>query len=197
MVSDPLWHGLYSPWNSPGQNTGVGSLSLLQRIFPTQGSNPGRLHCRWILDQLSHQGSPRILEWVAYPFSGDLPDPGIEPGSPVLQVNSLPIELSGKSPDSKTGDFQSLCSWPFCYTVSMSEGTSQITLALISCMTLTRKVNIPQLVLWLINILPFQGITVNIRKSQLMSKYSVSLKCHINVSYFTVTITGQSNCLHN
>ena len=45
-----LWpHGLYSPWNSPGQNTGVGSLSLLQGIFPTQGSNPGLAHCRQIL----------------------------------------------------------------------------------------------------------------------------------------------------
>ena len=43
--------------------------SLLQRIFPTQGWNPGLLHCRWILYQLSHKGSPRILEWVAYPFS--------------------------------------------------------------------------------------------------------------------------------
>ena len=50
--------GLYSPWNSPGQNTGVGSLSLLQGIFSTQGSNPGLPHCRWILYQLSHQGSP-------------------------------------------------------------------------------------------------------------------------------------------
>jgi len=48
---------------------GVGSLSLLQGIFPTQGSNPGLLHCRQILYQLSHQGSLRILEWVAYPFS--------------------------------------------------------------------------------------------------------------------------------
>ena len=62
-------HGLYSPWNSPVQNTGVGSLSLLQGIFPTQGLNPGLLHCRWILYQLSHKGSPRILEWVAYLFS--------------------------------------------------------------------------------------------------------------------------------
>ena len=61
-------HGLYSPWNSPGQNTGVGSLSLLQGIFSTQGSNPGLPHCRWILYRLSHKGSPRILEWVAYPF---------------------------------------------------------------------------------------------------------------------------------
>ena len=61
--------GLYSPWNSPGQNTGVGSLSLLQEIFPIQWLNPGLPHYRWILNQLSHKGSPRILEWVAYPFS--------------------------------------------------------------------------------------------------------------------------------
>ena len=47
-----------SPWNSPGQNTGVGSLSLLQGIFPTQGSNPGLLHCGWILYHLSHKGRP-------------------------------------------------------------------------------------------------------------------------------------------
>ena len=46
-----------SPWNSPGQNTGGGSLSLLQGIFPTQGSNPGLLHCKWILCLLSHKGS--------------------------------------------------------------------------------------------------------------------------------------------
>ena len=46
-----------------------GSLSLLQETFPTQWSNPGLAHCRWILYQLSHKGSPRILEWGAYPFS--------------------------------------------------------------------------------------------------------------------------------
>ena len=57
------------PWNSPGWNSGVGSLSLLQGIFPTQGSNPGLPHCRQILYQLNHKGSPRILEWVAYLFS--------------------------------------------------------------------------------------------------------------------------------
>ena len=62
-------HGLYSPWSSPGQNTGVGSLSLLQQILPTQGSNPGFLQWGRILYQLIHKGSPRILEWVAYPFS--------------------------------------------------------------------------------------------------------------------------------
>ena len=62
VVSDSLRpHGLYSSWNSPGQNTGVGSLSLLQGIFPTQGSNLGPLHCRRVLYQLSHQGSPKQL----------------------------------------------------------------------------------------------------------------------------------------
>ena len=70
VISNSLWpHGLYSPWNSPGQNTGVGSLSPLQGIFPSQGSNPGLPHCRKILYLLSHKGSPRILEWIAYPFS--------------------------------------------------------------------------------------------------------------------------------
>ena len=62
-------HGLYSPWNSLGQHSGVSSLSLLQRIFPIQGLNPDLPHCRQILYQLSHKGSARILEWVAYPFS--------------------------------------------------------------------------------------------------------------------------------
>ena len=61
--------GLYSPWNSPGQNTGVCSLSFLQGIFPTQASKPGLPHYRWICYQVSHMRSPRILEWVAYPFS--------------------------------------------------------------------------------------------------------------------------------
>ena len=62
-------HGLYRSWNSPGQNNGVSSCSRLQEILPSQGSNAGVLHCRQIPYQLSHQGSPRILEWVAYPFS--------------------------------------------------------------------------------------------------------------------------------
>ena len=95
VVSNSLQsHGLYSPWNSLNQNTGVGSLSLLQGIFPTQGSNPGLPHCRWILYQLSNhaaaaakslQSCPTlcnpmdytihgilqagILEWAAFPFS--------------------------------------------------------------------------------------------------------------------------------
>ena len=72
VVSDSLLpHGLYSPWNSPGHNTGVGSLSLLQGIFPTQGLNPGLLHCRQILYpwatrevQEYWSGYPTLLQWI-------------------------------------------------------------------------------------------------------------------------------------
>ena len=68
VMSDCLWpHGLYSLWNSPGQNTGVGSLSLLQGIFPTQGSNAVLPHCRQILYQLSNKGSFRsTAKWFSY-----------------------------------------------------------------------------------------------------------------------------------
>ena len=97
VVSDSLWpHGLYSSWNSPGQNTGVGSLSLLQGIFPTQGLNPGLLCCWQILYQLSHQEAQEHWSGQPVPSPADLPDPGIEPGSPALQADSLPTELSGK-----------------------------------------------------------------------------------------------------
>ena len=76
VVSDSLWpNGPCSPWNSPGQNTEVHSLSLLQGIFPTQGLNPSLSHCRRILYQLSHKGSPTILEWVAYPLSSGSSQP--------------------------------------------------------------------------------------------------------------------------
>ena len=86
-------HGQYSPWNSLGQNTGVGSLSLLPGIFPTQGSNPGLLHGRWILYQLRHKGSPRILEWVAYPFSRGSSRPRNLTRAPALQTDPLSTEL--------------------------------------------------------------------------------------------------------
>ena len=84
-----LCHSMYSLWNSPGQNTAVGSHSLLQGIFPTQGSNPSLPHCGRILYQLSHQGSPRILEWVAYLLQES------NPGSPALQADSLPAKPPG------------------------------------------------------------------------------------------------------
>ena len=96
VMSDSLRpHGRHSPWNSPGRDTEVGSLSLLQGIFPTQGQNPGLPNFRQILYQMNQKGSLRILEWVAYPFASEL-NPRIEPGSPALQADSLPTELSGK-----------------------------------------------------------------------------------------------------
>ena len=97
VVSNSLRpHGLFSPWNYPGQNTGVGSLSLLQEIFPTQGLNPGFQHCRWIFSSWATREAQEHWSREPIPSPADLPDPGIEPGSPALQVDSLPTELSGK-----------------------------------------------------------------------------------------------------
>ena len=79
--------------DSLGKNTGVSCHSLLQGIFPTWGLNPGLPHCRQILYHQSHQGSPRILEWVAYPFSRGTS----QPGSLAFQADSLPPELPGKA----------------------------------------------------------------------------------------------------
>ena len=59
--SCPTLCDVYSPWNSPGENTGVGSLSILQQIFLTQELNRDLLHWRWILYQLSYQESLMIL----------------------------------------------------------------------------------------------------------------------------------------
>ena len=97
VVSDSLWpQGLYSPWNSLGQNTGVGSLSHLQGIFPTQGSNPGLPHCGWILYQPSHKGpnktgvgSLSLLQGSSQPRNWTRVS--------CLQADSLPTELSGKT----------------------------------------------------------------------------------------------------
>ena len=69
-------HGLYSPWNSLGQNTGVGSLSLLQGIFPTQGSNPGLPHCRQILYQLTTREA-LVRELIIFVNSWTLQNSGI------------------------------------------------------------------------------------------------------------------------
>ena len=83
--------------DSSGQNTGVGSHSLLQGIFSAQRLKTGLLHCRQILYHVNHKRSPIILEWVAYPFSRmENLNPGIEPVSPVLKVNYLSAELPGK-----------------------------------------------------------------------------------------------------
>ena len=87
-------HRLYHPWNSPGQNTGVGSLSLLQGIFPTQGLSPGLPHCRQILYQMSHQGRPRTLEWAAHPFASGPSRPRDGTQVSCITGGFLPVELS-------------------------------------------------------------------------------------------------------
>ena len=74
----------------------MGSLSFLQGIFPTQGLNPGLLHCRRIIYQLSHMGSPRIEVGNLSLLQPDLSDPGIEPTFPAVQADSLLAERQGK-----------------------------------------------------------------------------------------------------
>ena len=98
------------PAEPPGKpkNIGVGSLSLLQRIFLTQEVNWSLLHCRQILYQLSHQGSPRILEWIAFSSPAGRPNPGITLGSPALQADSLPAEPPGKPKNMGAGSLSLL-----------------------------------------------------------------------------------------
>ena len=105
---------LLCPWGSSGKNTRVHCHALPQGIFPTQGLNPGLPNCKEILYGLSHQGNPRILEWVTdsatpwksmefsgpeywsgspFPSPGDLPNPDIEPRSAALQADYLLAEL--------------------------------------------------------------------------------------------------------
>ena len=85
----------------PGKpkNTGVDSLFLLQGLSPTQKSKQGLLHCRWILYCLNHQGSPRILELVAYPFRRGSLHPGDRTVVSCIAGDSLPSELLGKPPN--------------------------------------------------------------------------------------------------
>ena len=85
------------PGDSPVKSTGVRCHALLQGIFPTQGLNLGLPHCRQILYRLSHQGSLRILEWVAHPFSRGTSQPRNQARSPALQADSLPAKLPGKN----------------------------------------------------------------------------------------------------
>ena len=96
VVSSSLWpYGLYSPRNSPGQNTGVGSF-----LFSRESSQPRNWTRSPALQADSlpaePQGSPRILEWVAYPFFRGSSRSRSQPGSPALRADSLPTELWGK-----------------------------------------------------------------------------------------------------
>ena len=89
----------FTSWATQGKpkKTGVGSIYLLQGIFLTQELNWDLQHCRWILYQLSYQGSSRILEWVAYLFSRGSSWSSNRTRSPALQVDFLQAELLGKT----------------------------------------------------------------------------------------------------
>ena len=84
----------HSPWNSPGQNTGVGSLSLLQGVFPTQGLNSGLLHCRRIFYQLSHssvQFSRSVVSDSLRPHEPQHARPPCPSPTPGVYPNSCPL----------------------------------------------------------------------------------------------------------
>ena len=77
-------------WNSPGWNTGVGSHSLLQVIFPPQGSNPGLPHCRWILYHLTTKET--FLTSESFPMSQLFTSSGHSIGASALV---LPMNIQG------------------------------------------------------------------------------------------------------
>ena len=110
VVSNSLWpHRLYRPWSSPGQNTGVGSLPF------SRGSSQPRHRTQvshiagWFFTSWATREAQEYWSRLPIPSPGDLPDPGIEPGSPALQAYSLPTELSGKPRRWRA-------SWNFSYT---------------------------------------------------------------------------------
>ena len=91
-----------------------GCHALLQGIFPTHGSNPGLQLCMRIFYHLNHQGRSRRLEWVVCPFSRGFSDPGIDLGSPALQVDFLPAEPPRKPFTKSLQSCPSLCDLMDC-----------------------------------------------------------------------------------
>ena len=103
---DCMMPGSSSPWNSPGNSTGVGCHSLLQGIFPTQESNLGLLHCREILYHLSHQGSQKtdgsesIVSFESFKeikYSRKMQNEGSQFKEQRRQWHPTPVLLRGKS----------------------------------------------------------------------------------------------------
>ena len=103
----------------PRQEYWSGLLFLLQGLFPTQGSNMRLPHCRQILYHWVTREAQEYWSGSPLPSPGDLPDPGIEPGSPASQADSLPAELPGQRVKSKvadsTGEVVSIVWWWCCW----------------------------------------------------------------------------------
>ena len=108
-LCNPMDHGLHSPWNSPGRNTGVGSLSLLQGVFPTQGPKPGVPIAGGFFTSWATRKAQECWSGQPFPSPANLPDLGIKLRSPALQVDSLPTELSGNT------TFHSIFLWTYNY----------------------------------------------------------------------------------
>ena len=121
VVSDSLHpHGLYSPLNSPGKNTGVGCHALLHGIFPTQGLKPGHPQWQWILYCLNHQGNPRTLEWVAYPFSRGSSQPRNQTGVSCIAGGFFTSWATREAISSKTLLFKNWCGGCLFFFASLS-----------------------------------------------------------------------------
>ena len=109
-------HRRYSPWNSPGQNNGGGSLSLLQGIFPIQESTQGLLHCRRFLYQLCYHRSPAIeqaskLDYIQGILGGsDSKESTWDAGDPYS------IPGSGRSPGVEMATHSSILAWRIPWT---------------------------------------------------------------------------------
>ena len=112
VLSDSLWpHGLQPtrllcPWDFPGKNNGEGCCSLLQGIFPTQGSNPGLLHCRQILYHLRHQGSPGYL---LNEESGESDSAVLRQCLGICLLTNTPEGLSGPRFTTREMELESVC----------------------------------------------------------------------------------------
>ena len=122
----------YSSWNSLGQNLGVGSLSLLQGIFPTQGSNPGLPHCRQILYQLSHKGSPNQAAKESVAIIWKLiftPIRGLSPAKPINDSWGIKIENLGN----KVQHIFPLCLVSLSQSVSHAEALNLALQTRVSC----------------------------------------------------------------
>ena len=105
VVSDSLRpHGLYSPWNSPGQNTGVDSLSLSPEDLHNPGIEPRSPTLHVVSLTAEPPGKPKNTGVGSqFPSQGDLPSPGIKPGFPTLQADSLTAEPPGKPKNTEVG----------------------------------------------------------------------------------------------
>ena len=141
----------------------MGSLSLLQGIVPTQGSNPGLPHCRRIF---YHKGSPRILEWIAYPVSSRSSQPRNRTRVSCIAGKTLPAEPQGKPKN--TG----VCNLPLLQQIFPTQESNQ---GLLHCRQILYSWATKEAVVNIILSLLFIYITLS--KANRIKKYKRQFKC--------------------